>query len=178
MDSNAEGITKDKDMESRYGSKTIIDDQRIKQEPAEGLQVITDGPVSPPCKDPDKAKWDKFQSEVMEMIKPPSSTQGTVATTAPSVVSNLTDDNKPSTIEVGTSTGAEESTDGTVLVVSPKASRSAQNLTETSTRTAVLNKEATREASLQIWLQSQPQKPIRMLLQRRRTTRRTQQNLD
>ena len=122
MDSNAEGITKDKDMESRYGSKTIIDNQKIKQEPAKGSQVITNGPVSPPCKDPDKAKWDKFQSEVMEIIKLSSSTQGAVTTAAPSVVSDLTNDNKPSTNKVGTSTGTEESTDGTVLAVSPKAS--------------------------------------------------------
>ena len=37
MDSNPEGIKKDKDMGSRYGSKTIIYNQKIKQEPAEGL---------------------------------------------------------------------------------------------------------------------------------------------
>ena len=75
MDSNAEGIKKDKDKGSQYGSKTIIDDQKIKQEPAEGSQIITDSPVSPMCKDPDKAKWDKMQSDVMEMIKRPAHTR-------------------------------------------------------------------------------------------------------
>ena len=150
MDSNAEGIKKDKDMGSLYGSKTIIDDQKIKQEPTKGLQIITNGPVSPPHEDLDEAKWDKLQSDVMEMIKPLAPTQGTVATATPSVVSDLTDDNKLNTNKVGTSTGAEESTDRTVLAVSPKTSQTAQNLpgTSTSAGTAGLYKEAAQEASL------------------------------
>ena len=84
------------------------------------------------------------------MIKPPASTQSKFATVAPSVVSNLTDDIKPNTNKVDTSTSAEESTDGTVLAVSPKASQTAQNLagTPTSAGTAGSNKEAAREASL------------------------------
>ena len=93
MDSNAEGVKKDKDMGSQYGSKTIIDNQKIKQEPVKVSQIITNDPVSPPRKDSDKAKWDKLQSDVMEMIKPPASTQSEAATAAPSVVSDLTNDN-------------------------------------------------------------------------------------
>ena len=102
MDSNAEGIKKDKDLGSRHGGKTIIDNQKIKLEPTEGSKIITNGPVSPMRKDPDKADWDKMESEVMEMIKLSAHTQGTVATVAPSVVSDLTNDNKPNTNKVGT----------------------------------------------------------------------------
>ena len=65
-------------------------------------------------------------------------------------MSDLTNDIKPNTNKVGTSTGAEGSTDGKVLAVFPKASRAAQNLagTSTSAGTAGLNKEAAQEASL------------------------------
>ena len=122
MDNSKEGVATDKDMGPSYGSKIINDDQnRIKLEPTNGGQIITDGPVSS-SHDESDPNWDKLQSDVMQMIKPPSSNHGTVATTEPSVVSDLTDNNKPNTTKVGTSTGTEESTNGMVLVVSSSAS--------------------------------------------------------
>ena len=69
MDSNTEGIVKDKDMGSHYGSKVIINDQKIKLEPTKGTQVITNGPVPPLHEDPNKAKWDGIQTQVMTILK-------------------------------------------------------------------------------------------------------------
>ena len=53
MDSNKEAVIKDKDMGSPCGSKVITNNQKIKLEPTEGTQVITDGPVSPSQEEPD-----------------------------------------------------------------------------------------------------------------------------
>ena len=74
------------------------------------------------------------------------------ATAEPSVVSDLTDDNKPNTTKVGTSTGTEGSTIRTVLAVSPMASWTAQNPAGavTSTGTGGLPKKAVLDASLTV----------------------------
>ena len=154
MDSNTEDIVKDKDMGSPYGSKVIINNQKIKLEPTKVMQVITNGPVPPPREDLEKAKLDGIQTRVMTILKdkiPPVVTN-TDATAEPSVVSNLTDDNKPNTTKVGTSTGTEGSTNGTVLAVSPMASQTAQNPagTVTSTGRGGSTKEAILEASLTV----------------------------
>ena len=122
MDNSKEGVAMDEDMGPSYISKIISDNQnRIKVEPTNRGQIITNGPVSP-LHDESDPNWDKLQSDVMQMIKPPSPKHGTVAATELSVVFDLTDDNKPNTTKVGTSTGTEGLTSGTVLVVSPLAS--------------------------------------------------------
>ena len=133
MDNSKEGVVTDKDMGPSYNSKIISDDpNQIKVEPTNGGQIITNGPVSP-LHDESDPNWDKLQSDVMQMIKPPSPNHGTVATTEPSVVSDLMDDNKPNTTKVGTLTGEEESTNGTVLVVSSSASNARASGTPTGT---------------------------------------------
>jgi len=108
-------------------------------EPTDGGKIITDGPVSPLREEPDP-EWDKIHSEVKQMTKSSSSNHGTIAATDPSVVSDLTDD-KPNTTEVGTSTGTEESTSGTVMVVSPSASnlRASRNVTGTVNSTGIVS---------------------------------------